>query len=495
MLLHQVSECTKLIIEAKDKHLAKLSSKLDNHDTVPKTYWSITKRFLNNKKIPIILSVLFEGKLISDFEKKAELFNNHFASQCSLVKNASTLPNLEYKTDERLNYFEINEDDTLSIIKNLNGSKVHRWDKISIRLIKLCGKTIAIPLKMIFRSMLEEGVFSDDWKKSNVVPIHKRDSKNLIKNYRPISLLPIFSKIFERLIFNYLLNYFIQNKLFTECQPGFIPGDSCVAQLLSIMHEIYKSFDCNSPYDIRGTFLDISKVFDKVWHKGLIFKLKSYGVDGGLSKLMENYFTGRQQRVVLNGQTSSWKNILAGVPQGSVLGPILFLIYINDLPNGIESICKIFADDTSLFSKVKDATFSDTQLNNDLNKISKWAFQWKMLFNPNASKQAIEICFSHKRDNENYPSLVFNDTKVQLANSQKHLQLILDSKLDCNEYIDKKINKYNKIIGIMKILSLILSRKSLLTIYKSFVWPNLDYADIIYDKPLNESLKRKIEMV
>ena len=93
---------------------------------------------------------------------------------------------------------------------------------------------------------------------------------------------------------------------------------------------------------------------------------------------MENYLTGRQQRVVLNGQNSSWKNILAGVPQGSVLGPLLFLIYINDLPNGIESICKIFADDTSLFSKVKDATFSDTQLNNDLNIISKWAFQWKM---------------------------------------------------------------------------------------------------------------------
>ena len=131
------------------------------------------------------------------------------------------------------------------------------------------------------------------------------------------------------------LNYFIQNKLFTESQSGFIPGDSCVAQLLPITHEIYKSFDCNPTYDIRGTFLDILKACDKVWHKDLIFKLKSYGVDGSLLKLMENYLTGRQQRVVLNGQTSSWKNILAGVPQGSVLGPLLFLIHISDLPNGI----------------------------------------------------------------------------------------------------------------------------------------------------------------
>ena len=160
------------------------------------------------------------------------------------------------------------------------------------------------------------------------------------------------------------------------------------------------------------SFLDISKAFDKVWRKGLTFKLKSYGVEGSLLKLMKNYLTGRQQRVALNGQTSSWKNILAGVPLGSVLGALLFLIYINDLPNGIESICKIFADNTSLFSKVKTKTFSDTQLNNDLNKISKWAFQWKMLFNPDPSKQATEICFSQKRGNENYPSLVFNDTKV-----------------------------------------------------------------------------------
>ena len=118
-----------------------------------------------------------------------------------------------------------------------------------------------------------------------------------------------------------------------------------------------------------------------------------------------------------------------------------------------------------------------------------------MLFNPDPSKQAIRICFSHKREKKNYPSLVFNDTKVQLATSQKHLGLILDSRLDFNEHVDYKINKSNKIVGIMKRLSLTRSRKSLLTIYKSFVRPILDYADIIYDKTFNESFKRKIEMV
>ena len=213
-------------------------------------------------------------------------------------------------------------------------------------------------------------------------------------------------------------------------------------------------------------------------------------------KLLINYLEDRKQRVVLNGRTSSWKNILAGGPQGSVLGPILFLIYINDLPDGIKSICKIFADDTSLFSKVKDKNCSTVELNNDLKIISNWAFQWKMLFNPDPNKQAVEILFSKKQhEKDNYPPLNSNGDNVQTAISQKHLGLVLDSKLDFNEHVSNKTNKRNKIIGIMKKLSLFLSRKTLLTIYKSFVRPNLDYADIIYDKPFNESFKTKIEMI
>ena len=220
-----------------------------------------------------------------------------------------------HRTDKRLNSFKINENDIFLIIKNLNAGKAHGWDNISIRMIQLCGKEIILPLQLLFKSMLEEGIFADDWKKSNVVPVHKKESTNLIKNYRPISLLPIFSKIFEQLIFNSLFNYFMQNKIFTDCQSGFILGGSwCVAQLLSITHEICKSFDCNSPADTRGIFLDISKSFNKIWHEALIFKLKTYEIDGELLKLLINYLEDCKQRVVLNRQTSSWKNILPSDP-------------------------------------------------------------------------------------------------------------------------------------------------------------------------------------
>ena len=154
-----------------------------------------------------------------------------------------------------------------------------------------------------------------------------------------------------------------------------MPGDSCVSQLLSITHEIYESFDCNPSVDISGVFLGISKAFDKVWHDGLIFKLETYGIDGKLLKVLKSYLKDWQQRVLLDGQTSSWKNILAGVPQGSVLGPLLFLIYINDLPDGLTLLCKILVDDISLFSKAIDRKKSEIECKIDLKLINQWAYQ------------------------------------------------------------------------------------------------------------------------
>ena len=168
-----------------------MSAKLDNPKTVPKTYWSIINKFVSNKKIPIILPVFVNGELVSDFEQKANLSKNYFASQCTPIENSSKLLNFSYETEKILTSFDTKDDDILSFIKNLNVDKAHGWDQLSIRIIKTCGDAITFPLKLIFKSMINEGVFPDDWKKSNVVPVHKKESKNLIKNYRPISLLPI----------------------------------------------------------------------------------------------------------------------------------------------------------------------------------------------------------------------------------------------------------------------------------------------------------------
>ena len=284
------------------------------------------------------------------------------------MKNVSTLSSFSYRTKTKIKSFNITEKNILSIIKSLDPTKAHGCDNLSIKMIQICKEGITLPLKLIFDQSQKERKFPEIWKAANVVPAHKKEDKCLVKNYRPISLLPIFAKVFERLIYNSLFNYFLHNKLCTPSQSSFIPGDSCIAQLLSIIHATRSAFDDNPTIDVRGNFLDISKAFDKVWHDGLLFKLKKYGIEGDFLLILKNYLKNCKQRVVLNGQTSEWRKTNSGVPEGSVVGPLLFLIYINDLPDGITSICKMFGDDTSLFSKVQDINRSANELNFDFGK-------------------------------------------------------------------------------------------------------------------------------
>ena len=395
------------------------------------------------------------------------------------------------RTNKSLNNITFNEDDILRIIKNLDPNKAHGHAQISIRMLQICAKSICKPLHLIFSSCMESGIFPSEWKMANVVPVYKKDNKQNVKNYCPISLLPIFGKIFERLIYKEMYSFFIENDLISSNQSGFKQGDSCINQLLSITHEIYQSLD--QGYEVRGVFLDISKAFDKVWHKGLLYKLEQNGIKGPLLNILKDFLKSRKQRVVLNGQHSSWSDVFAGVPQGSILGPLLFLIYINDLSDGLNCNPKLFADDTSLFSTVHDINEATNNLNNDLIKITEWAHQWKMSFNPDISKQAHEVIFSCKRSLVSHPSLTFNNIPVAQTSSQKHLGMHLDKKLNFEEHLSKVETKVNKTIGIIHKLQNVLPRLALLTIYKSFIRPYLDYGDIIYDKAFNESFHKKLE--
>ena len=180
-----------------------------------------------------------------------------------------------------------------------------------------------------------------------------------------------------------------------------------------------------------------------------------------------------------------------------MLGPLLFLIYLNDLSEGLTSLCKIFADDTSLSSKVHNINKSANELNANLEKISQWAYQWKMQFNADPNKQANEVIFSRKSDSANVflPPIKFNNNSIPKCPSQKHLGIALDSKLNFSSHVDEKIKKCNKLIGLIRRLSVNHPRKALLTIYKAIIRPHLDYGDVLYDKPNNENFQDKIEKV
>ena len=201
--------------------------------TSSKAYWSILKTVLNNTTIPCIPPIYHNKNYITDFKENAQIFNNFFAQQCTLVENSSKLTIDSFKrANNLLSTISFTKDDIAKIIKNVNPNKAHGFNMISIRMLKICGDSILKPLELIFKSCLENGKFPNEWKKANVVPVHKRNNKQLIENYRPISLLPVCGKILERLIYNKMFEFFTENELISQNQSGFKPGDSCISQLL-----------------------------------------------------------------------------------------------------------------------------------------------------------------------------------------------------------------------------------------------------------------------
>ena len=234
---------------------------------------------------------------------------------------------------------------------------------------------------------------------------------------------------------------------------------------------------------MRSIFLDISKAFVKVWHEGLIQKLNQNGICGNALIFLRGYLKDRRQRVVINGSCSDSLPIESGVPQGSVLGPLLFLIYINDLEKDIKSRIKFFADDTMLYSVVHDPNVSANELNHDLKLINDWAYQWKMSFNPDVNKQAVEELFSQKNKAQVHPPLFFNGNEILKVNEHKHLGMILDSTLSFSSHINEKIKITRQNIGVLKFLSSYIPLKTLDQIYKLFIRPHFDYGDVIYHVP------------
>ena len=224
--------------------------------------------------------------------------------------------------------------------------------------------------------------------------MHKKGNRQLKNNCRPISLLPICGKILEKIIFDKVYSSLNSNNLISKRQSGFRPNDSTIYQLISITSSIYKSFE---NYDeTRAIFIDVSKVFDKVWHEGVIHKLKCNGITSNLLTFFDNYLKDKHQRVVLNGTETEWMKVNAGVPQGSVLGPLLFLVYINDLSDNIKLEMRLFVDDSFLFTKVEGIDRTQEKIEEDLATIGRWEYQGKMVFNPDITKQAVEIIFSVK---------------------------------------------------------------------------------------------------
>ena len=263
---------------------------------------------------------------------------------------------------------EISIQDVKDVLLHLNVSKASGPDLISPRILKEGADILAYPFSIVFNRSLNLGYFPNSWKEANVSPIFKKDDRSLPSNYRPISLLCQAGKVMERCIHNHLYNYVLSNHILTPLQSGFVSGDSTTFQLLHTYHMFCEAVDNGK--EVQAVFCDISKAFDRVWHKGLLHKLRGIGCSGKVLSWFSSYLSGRRQRVVLNGKFSKWVEVLAGVPQGSILGPLLFFIYINDIVKRIGGSIRLFANDTSLYIIVDLPEQAAMVLNADLQTIS-----------------------------------------------------------------------------------------------------------------------------
>ena len=466
--------------EAKAAYELKLTETMKSGATLsPKKWWSLAKHFLritSGSSYPPMEDD--NDELIVDDHGKAELFNNYFRSHSNIDTSGASLP--AFNGGEhgacKLESIVVSEDDVLQILKSLNPNKATGPDGVSPKILKEGAPAIAPSLAKLINMSLRLGKVPVMWKQANVVALHKKLSRSSVSNYRPISLLSCTSKVMEKCIFKSVFNYFRDNSLVTKFQSGFTPNDSTVNQLVNLYHMFSSAIDQKK--DVRIVFCDITKAFDRVWHDGLIFKLKKLGIENNLLQWFTNYLSNRQQRVVINGEHSSWGYVKAGVPQGSVLGPLLFLAYINDITENIQTNIRLFADDTALFVTVDDPIDSNNMLNIDLKSIQEWSDTWLVKFSAPKTKG---MTMSLNPNAPPYQPLVMNDTILLDVQEHKHLGVTLTKNLAWSSHTANICNAASKRLDIMTGLKNTLDRKTLEIMYKSFVRPLLEYADVLWD--------------
>ena len=273
------------------------------------------------------------------------------------------------------------------VITNLDSSKASGPDCIPLVVLKNCEPGLSYVLAKLFNKCLKEPCFPDCWNVSLVIPVFKNvGERSTAKNYRPVSLLPVVSKVFEKLVNSRIVDHLEKCDLFSDFQYGFRSSRSTADLLTVVSDRIARAF--NRSGATRAVALDISKAFDRAWHAGLLHKLKSYGISSQIFCLISSFLSNRRLRVVLDGKSSQEYAVNAGVPQGSILGPTLFLLYINDLPDNVICNIAIYADDTTLYSKCNLA--SDlwqqlelaSELETDLRDTVDWGRKWLIDCNP-----------------------------------------------------------------------------------------------------------------
>jgi len=409
------------------------------------------------------------GSVIMDSNGMCKLLNNYFSSVFT-SENIDKIPDTKavFKEDQDKNLHDvaIMQSVVYEKLKILKQNKAPGVDNLDSGFLKEVAGIISYPLAIIFKQSLDTGMVPIDWKQANVCAIFKKGQRTSPGNYRPISLTSHVCKVLESILKDKILEHIDKYALLNPSQHGFVKHKSCLTNLLEFISFVSDCMDNHKKVDV--IFLDFQKAFDKVPHKRLLAKIKSFGITENVYKWIESWLIGRKQRVVLNGSYSEWKTVASGVPQGSVLGPLLFLLFVNDMDESIINQLLKFADDTKLFGCVSSQEGVDL-LRNDLRSLIQWSEDWQMLFNVEKCKV---MHFGANNTKENYS---INNTVLSVVKEEKDLGVIIQNDLKVSEQCSKAVKTANRILGMISRTFQNKSKEIVIPLYKSLVRPHLEY--------------------
>ena len=486
------SDVKKAVKEAKRKFERNLAKSAKKN---PKQFFSYLKKKTSNQ---VTVGPLKDGdRLVTDDTEMATLLNNYFCSVFTTEDLSSMkAPEQLYKGDQPLEDLAFPEEKVKDKLSALKPSAAPGPDGVWSKILHQLADTFSCPLAITFSKLFQEGQVPQTWRRANVCPVFKKGTKGNPGNYRPISLTCILCKVMESLIRDVMVQHLSTNNLIRPSQHGFMAGRSTVTNLLSYLETLTKLLDDGHAVDVL--YLDFAKAFDKVPHSRLLAKCRGLGLGGRLLNWIEMWLSGRQQRVTLNGCSSPWSDVLSGVPQGSVLGPTLFLIFINDIDLAFEvtgSFLLKFADDTKLGMVVESEEQRDL-LQAGIANLEHWSLEWQMMFN--AEKCHMLHLGAKNREFE----YVMGGQVLEKVESEKDVGVMIHQSLKPSLQCAKAAGKANQVLGQLSRSITYRDKQTFLKLYKVYVRPHLEYAVASWcpwnkaDKEILEKVqKRAVSMV
>ena len=406
------------------------------------------------------------------------------------TKDNGQPPDMQNRCDQDLVFDSIPLDIVRENLRKLNTKKSIGFDGVHPFVLKECAKILSVPLHFIFNKSLLSGQVPKIWKLANISPLFKKGSKLLASNYRPVSLTSIPCKILEKILGEIITSHLEKYNLITKSQHGFVKKRNCITNLLETVDLLTYGLANDKSFDILYT--DFAKAFDKVSHSRLLVKLKAYGINGLLLNWIKDFLADRKQRIVMGDCMSEWSNVDSGVPQGSVLGPISFVIYINDLPDQVKnSVCKLYADDNKLISEIRNNE-DCFKLQNDIDELDKWSEKWLLGFNfdkcriMHIGKKNPNFIYHMNSDGLRKPLLI--------TSLEKDVGVLISSDLKWKDQVNACVNKANAILGKFSKFFTYKGKKVMKSLYCTFVRPILDFAVQVWSPYLNDDIE-KIERV